>query len=159
MGSVNRVQVGDVVYEAVDANVKGGMVVIPSATATISGAQGAKPAGAGATDVLGVAEKDAVTEANLDALTSSTGPAPSNNFITDATVPTATFTAYNDCITWGIYKAGTAVTYRQPLKAAANGEVTLFVEGTDPEGQRIGWCAQKGGVGTGGGAGKVRILV
>jgi len=162
MSGATKVLAGDldITYEAVDANVKAGQLVVPSTTATSDPSlQGATPAGANATNVLGVASKDAVTMANRAALESSTGPAPLSAFVTDASVPDATFVAYNNTVTWVNYLAGTAVPYGAPLKAAAGGAVTLFVIGTDDPARKVGWCAQKGGVGTGGGTAKARINV
>lgn len=159
MSGVVKINEGDITYEAVVANVVGGNVVQFDATATESGAVGCKPAAADSITALGVANKDAVTAANRDALTSGTGPAPLSAFVTDASVPSATVTAYNDCWTTVVAAAGTAIAYRQGLKCAANGTVTLWVDGTDSPGKRIGWCAQPGGIGTGGGPIKARILI
>jgi hypothetical protein len=159
MSGIVKRNVGDLTYEAVDANIVGGMVCVPSTTVTESGDQGVTPAGANAINVLGVASKDAVTAANRAALTSSTGPAPLSAFLTDASVPGATVTLYNDFFGNVVYASGTAVAYGDAIKAAANGTVTKHVSGTDAPERKIGWCAQKGGVGTGGGVALGRILV
>jgi len=156
--SINRRQVGAIVYEAVDANVQGGMVVMPSTTATAqSNLQGATPASANAINALGVAVQDAVTLANRAALESTTGPAPLSAFVTDASVPGSTFTVENDAVVPTVYASGTAVAYGDKIKCAANGTVTKHVSGTDAPERCIGWCAQPGGVGTGGGTALSRI--
>ena len=161
MSGVPKIQGGDldITYEAVDANLVGGTVVIPSTTTTESGEQGIKAATAGATNVLGVCANDAVTAANRDALVNTTSGQPGAYPTVDASVAPATVTVYNNCITLVVYAAGTAVPYGAPIKATAGGGVTLFVIGTDPDAARIGWCAVKGGMGTGGGQGRARINV
>lgn len=161
MAGVPKIRGGDVdrTYEAVDANVAGGQLVIPSTTATESGEPGATPAGAAATNVLGVAATDAVTAANRAALVSSSGGGPGAYPYTDTSVPPATFTAYNHCETKVQYLAGTAVPFNSPLKAAASGQVTLFVVGTDAFEKYVGRCRVVGGMGTGGGAGVAYIDV
>lgn len=159
MPGVAKIRSGDqdVTYEAVDANVAGGQLVVPSTTTTESGCQGATPAGANATNVLGVASADAVTKANRDALTTSTTGGPGAYPLTDVSVPPATFTVYEHAETLVNYLAGTAVPYNAPIKAAAVGQVTLWVAGTDAPERAVGRCRVIGGMGTGGGAGHALI--
>lgn len=156
MSGLVKVNTKDRVYEAVDANLTGGTVVVPSATATESGAQGIKAAGAAAVNVLGVASKDCVTAANRAALESGNGPAPANYPFVDATVPTATCTVYND----GWFKleyvaAAAAIEPGDRVMAAAGGKLEKW-DGTTA-GANIGWAAEA--VGTGGGFALTRILV
>lgn len=155
---VKRTDGTDQMYEAVDANLVGGVLVIPSVTATESGLQGVAVAGAGALNCLGVASKDCVTAANRVALTSGTGPAPGNYPVADATVPTATLAVYNQAILLVTYTA-VAVAYGVRLKAAAGGAVAAWVSGTDSAAAVVGWCAQPGGVSAAGGVKLARILV
>lgn len=159
MAGVRKIRSGDVdrTYEAVDANVSGGQLVVPSATATESGEAGCTPAGANAINVLGVAATDAVTAANRAALVNSTGGGPGAYPYTDAAIPPATVTVYSDCETEVQYLAGTAVAFNAPIKAAASGQVTLWVSGTDAPERAVGRCRVVGGMGTGGGRGEALI--
>lgn len=159
MPGVPKIRSGDTdrTYEAVDANVAGGQLVVPSATVTESGEPGCTPAGANATNVLGVAANDAVTAANRAALTSTTLGGPGAYPNTDVSVPPATVTIYSHCETKVQYLAGTAVPFNAPIKAAASGQVTLWVAGTDAPERAVGRCRVKGGMGTGGGAGEAFI--
>lgn len=158
MPGVVKRNIADVVYEAVDANIVGGQLCVPSTTATVSGDQGVATAGAVALNVLGVASKDAVTEANKLALTQGTGPAPGLYPFADASVPSATLTLYNNCFCLVTYTA-VAVAYGTKLKTAANGAVAAWVSGTDSPAAIIGFCAQPGGVSSAGGTALARILV
>lgn len=159
MAGVPKIRSGDTdrTYEAVDANVAGGQLVVPSTTATESTEPGATPAGANAINVLGVAATDAVTAANRAALVATSGGGPGAYPYTDVSVPPATFTVYSHCETKVQYLAGTAVAFNAPIKAAATGQVTLWVAGTDAPERAVGRCRVKGGMGTGGGVGEAFI--
>jgi hypothetical protein len=155
-GEVKR-NVGDVVYEAVDANLVGGTLVESSTTATVSGLQGMHPAVDASKKVLGVVSKDCVTEANRAALESPTGPAPMSVVGIDLTIASATSAVYNDFFGKVTYTAA-AVAHGARLAAAANGAVRawLAADGADAV---IGWCAQPGGVSAAGGWALARIRV
>lgn len=151
MPSINRVQEADVVYEAITANVRGGRMVIPNATATTTGAQGATEAGDAALNSIGVAYKDAVTVANRAAQENTTTSAPGSFPVTDFTVPDCTFTAGRSGYYPVVFTA-VAVAYGVKLACAASGAVRAWVSG-DTAAAIIGECAQKGGVSSAGGVG------
>lgn len=115
------------VYEAVDANLAAGVLVIPSTTATESSLQGVKVATAGATNVLGVSSKSAVTAANRAAAETGTDQGYP---LTDASVPNATLVVYRRKVVPVTYTA-VAVAFGVKLKAAAAGAVAAWVSGTD----------------------------
>lgn len=152
MVSINRIQEADVVYEAITANVVGGLMVIPNTTATTTGAQGATNAGDAAINCLGVAYKDAVTVANRAAQENGTTGAPGSFPLADFTVPDCTFTAGRQGYYPVVYTA-VAVAYGTKLCCAAAGKVRAWVTGTDAVASIIGECAQKGGVSSAGGVG------
>lgn len=158
MSGLVKNNIEDLTYEAVDANLVGGNLVIPSTTATVSGRQGIKVATDAALTVLGAVAKDCVTEANRAALETGSGPAPGNFPFVDASVPGATAAVYNR----GVYKlqyTAVAVAYGVKLCAAAAGKVRAWVSGTDSPAAIIGWCAEPGGVASGGGTGRVYLNV
>lgn len=115
------------VYEAVDANLAAGVLVIPSTTATESGLQGVKVATAGRNDVLGVSARSAVTAANRAAAEIGTDQGYP---LTDASVPNATLTVYRRKVVPVTFTA-VAVAYGVKLKSAAAGAVAAWVGGTD----------------------------
>lgn len=148
----------DITYEAVDANLNGGEVVIPSTTATTdTSLQGVKVAGDAALNVLGVASKPCVTNANQAAANSGTGAAPGSYPFADAGVPSAQLAVYNNVVCLVTYTA-VAVPYGAKLAAAAAGAVRAWVTG-DGAAAIIGWCAQPGGVSSAGGQALARIDV
>lgn len=157
MSGLVKNNVEDLTYEAVDANLVGGNLVIPSTTATVSGLQGMKVAGDGAANCLGAVNKDCVTEANRAALETGSGPAPGNFPFADASVPGATAAVYNR----GVYKlqyTAVAVAYGARLACAAAGKVRAWVSG-DGAAAIIGWCAEPGGVSSAGGTGRVYLNI
>lgn len=155
--SITKVSHGDdQVYEAVDADLAAGVLVIPSTTATQSGLQGIKAATDAAVNVLGVSSRSAVTAANQAADEEGT-----NSFsfpFADVSVPQPTLTVYSHAIVPLTYTA-VAVAYGVKLCAAASGHVRAWVSGTDPASAIIGWCAQPGGVSGAGGVALVRVNV
>jgi len=157
MSGLVKVRVHDAVYEAVDANLAAGTLVIPSATATESGLPGIAAAGATALNCIGVAAKDCVTAANRAALESGTTAAPMSAPFVDASIPTATTTVYDEGWFKLQYATGTAVARGDRVKCAAGGLVTKWVSGTDSAAAIIGRCAEA--VGTGGGTALTRIDV
>lgn len=157
MASFVKRNTEDLVYEAVDANLAGGLMVVPSTTATESGLQGIKAAGDAAKNALGISAKDCVTAANRDALSEGTGAAPLSAPFVDNSVPSATTTVYNMAVGLLTYTAA-AVAYGAKLACAANGAVRAWVA-ADGADAMIGWCAQPGGVSAAGGPGLARILL
>ena len=148
----------DITYEAVDANLNGGELVIPSTTATTDPSlQGIKVAGDAALNVLGVVSKPCVTNANQAAAQQGTGAAPGSYPFADAGVPSATATVYNNVVCQVTYTA-VAVPYGARLAAAAGGAVRAWVAG-DGAAAIVGWCAQPGGVSSAGGLALARIHV
>lgn len=125
-------------YE-VSAAVTGGQVVMADAVAN-SGKVIASTLTS--LKVLGVAQDDADLLSNISA--------------TDATAK-SNFTAVWDNVEIPVTYSFTA-NWRDPLKAAASGQVALWVSGTDLSGSIIGHCAEKGGV-TSGNVGLARIRV
>lgn len=139
---------GELVYEAVDANLNSGVLVIPSTTATSDPTlQGVKVATDAAKNVLGFSSHNAVTAANLAALESGTD-AFGNNFI-NASIASSKVTVYERGVGKLTYTAA-AVAYGAKLCAAANGAVRawLTADGADA---MVGWCCQPGGVSSAGG--------
>lgn len=160
-GVIKRITGGDLaqVYEAVDANLSAAKLVVSSTThgEFWPNLQGIKVAGNTALDVLGVSAKDAVTAANRPALESSTSTDPTASNILTIGIPSSEVTVYNDCIALLTYTA-VAVPYGAKLAAAAAGAVRAWVAG-DGAAAIVGWCAQPGGVGAGGGLALARIHV
>lgn len=135
-------------YEAVDADLAAGVLVIPSTTATSDPSlQGIKVAGDAALNVLGVSLKSAVINANQagdSSFTESYGYPG-----TDVSVPSPTLTVARHCNAPLTYTA-VAVAYGAKLAAAASGHVRAWVSG-DGAAAIVGECSQPGGVGSGGG--------
>lgn len=157
MSAINKVSSGDdLTYEAVDANLAAGVLVIPSTTATVSGLQGIKVATDAAVNVLGVSAKSCVTEANQAA--AAAGNESYGYPFVDVSVPTSRTAVWSHGVMPVTYTA-VAVAYGARLCAAANGEVRAWVSGTDPADSVIGWCAQPGGVSAAGGVALARIDV
>lgn len=151
MPTLNKRNEGDITYEVVDANLKGGVLVIPSTTATSDPSlQGVKVATDAAVNVVGILGTDCVTAANQAAAQSFTGSDPGDYAFTDVSVPGPTSVVYDHGFFPMTYTA-VAVAYGIKLCAAASGAVRAWVSGTDPASSIIGWCAQPGGVGSGGG--------
>ena len=137
MTGVNpRFKHGPITYE-VNAPVKGGQVVEPDGTTGKI-----KPATAGSAKVLGVA----LTDAKPDGPTTSTD---ADGFPVTV-VPTLTKETVVEDNAWipGVTYAA-AATFGAALKAAANGQVTPWVSGTDAADLIIGYCAAPAGVATG----------
>jgi hypothetical protein len=157
MAAITRHSSGDAeTYEAVDANLAAGVLVIPSTTATNSGLQGVKVAGDAAPNVLGVSMRSAVTFANQAAAEVGTG---SDGYpFVDVAVPDATLAVENHGIFPLTYTA-VAVAYGARLCAAASGGVRAWVSGTDLADAIVGWCAEPGGVSSSGGVALVRLNV
>lgn len=143
------------VYEVVDANLAAGLLVIPSTTATSTGLQGVKVATDSATTVLGATAKATITAANQAAASTPTLDGYPG---VDASVPLATTTVFSDGVVPLTYTA-VAVAYGVRLCAAASGAVRAWVSGTDHADAIIGWCAQVGGVGSGGGVALVKLTI
>jgi hypothetical protein len=159
MPSINRIQEADVVFEAVNGNVTGGLLVVPDTTATTTGARGAKTNNTDkALNVLGVALKDAVSVANRAAQENSTTPAPGSFPLTDFTVPDCTFTVGDHGFYPLVYTAA-AVADGAKICAATAGKVRAWVTGTDDPAAIIGHCAQKGGVSSAGGVGVSHLSI
>lgn len=155
MPSTQKINTMDIVYEAVDANLAGGVLVIPSLTATVSKRQGIKVATDAAKNVLGVTSTAAVTEANRAALENTTdayGFAGLNQGVPDATV-----TVWNDAWVYVTYTAS-AVAFGDKLCAAAAGSVRKWIT-ADGADAIVGWCAEPGGVSAAGGIALARIHV
>lgn len=157
MPGVNpKYQTGPRTYE-VTANVIGGQLLEASTVASTTGLPTARVAAAGSATVIGVAAKDSIPVANQAAFQQTNAAYPGAFPTTDLNVPNETCAVYNDELAIPVTFAA-AATYRQPLKAAANGAVTPLVVGTDAPGLQVGWCAQPGGVASAG-VGLARILV
>ena len=157
MSAITKVSHGDdQTYEAVDADLAAGVLVIPSTTATSSGLQGIKVATDAAVNVLGVSAKSCVTAANQAA--DSVGNEGYGYPFVDASVPTALTAVYSHAIVPLTYTAA-AVAYGAKLCAAASGHVRAWVSGTDPASSIIGYCAQPGGVSSAGGVALVRVNI
>lgn len=136
MSAIAKVSHGhDDVYEAVDANLAAGVLVIPSTTATVSGLQGIKVAGDAAVNVLGVSAKSCVTEANQAA--DAVGDEGYGYPFVDVSVPTARTTVWKQCVVPVTFTAA-AVAFGVKLCAAANGAVRAWVSGTDPADSIVG---------------------
>lgn len=157
MSAIVKVSHGDdQPYEAVDANLASGVLVIPSTTATVSGLQGIKVATDAAVNVLGVSANSCITEANQAAL--AMGTDGSGFPFVNPSVEGAKTTVYSHAILTLTYTA-VAVAYGVRLCSAAAGAVRAWVSGTDPASSVIGWCAQPGGVSSAGGLALVRVDV
>ena len=155
MSGVNKVRKGhDDIYEAVGAAaIAGGSLVVPAAGATNAGVQGIDTAGAGALDVLGVAARRA-EKVSLQALTGTDGDGYPVTYANPVNELTA---VYKQCVVEVTY-AAVAVAFGKKLKAAANGTVTPWVDGTDTDAALIvGECRVIGGMGAGGGKGLAYI--
>lgn len=124
---------------SVNVAVTGGQLVMPDSTTGK-----VKPATAGATTVLGVALEDGQ-------------PASAQTNLNFATARTEVAVCYSSVDVRVTYAANAA--WGQKLKAAANGQVTPWVTGTDtaPE-QIVGICSEPAGV-TSGNVGRMRLGV
>lgn len=123
---------------SVNVAITGGQLVMPDTGGKI------KPATAGATTVLGVALMDGQ-------------PASAQSNLVFSTARTEVSVAYGDVDINVTYAANAA--WGQKLKAAANGQVTPWVTGTDtaPE-QIVGICSAPAGV-LSGNVGRMRLSV
>lgn len=151
MAGVPKVSHGhDDVYEAVSV-VNGGNLVIPANGATNAGVQGVAPAGAAATNVLGVAARRAepVANQNLSGTDADGYPVSNVNSVNELT------TVYKRCVVPVVYTAA-AVAFGQKLVAAAGGAVAAAAAGTDAQ-AIVGECRQVGGVSAAGGSGLAYI--
>jgi hypothetical protein len=152
MAGIVQVSSGDAdVYEAT-TTVDGGMLVVPGGSATNPGLQGIAPAGAGATNCLGVALRRAVPVGSqtTTGTTSDGYPFAAPNAINElTTVVKATKVPV-------VYTA-VAVAFGVKLKCAANGQVAAWVSGTDAANLIVGECRVVGGMGSGGGVGLALI--
>lgn len=133
-----RFSKGPVTYTVYQTVLHGQLVVI--GTSGNVGLVGV--AGAGAVNCLGVAENDA-----LPASTSPTGTSIGGQPLLDTSVQDAYVAVGND----GIYRltAAAALLAGDPLKCAAAGQVTKFVDGTDNPGLKIGRCIEAAGIASG----------
>lgn len=157
MAAINRVTSGDFeTYEAVDANLASGVLVIPSTTATHSGLQGVKVATDAAVNVLGVSMRSAVTFANQAA--AEVGSGSDGYPFVDVAIPDATLAVEGKGVFPLNYTAA-AVAYGVPLCAAAAGAVRAWVSGSDPASAIVGTCRQPGGVSSAGGVALVKLNV
>lgn len=146
-GSLPHYRLGPDSYQ-VSATVYGGSLVIAdgSSASTVS------TAGANAINVLGVAGNDA------SPLVSQTGNTTSYNApLLDISVLTDYVAVHHGCDIHVTYAA--AATFGQLLKAAASGQVTPWVSGTDTNAATIiGRCTQPGGVAAGATVARARIF-
>lgn len=156
VGTVKITVGDDEVYEAVDANLAAGHVVIPSTTATESGLPGMKVSGDAALNTLGVVINNCITAANRDAGQYAVGPTPMSEAGIDFTIPDATSTVYSHFIGRIQYTAAVCG-FGDPICSAAAGCIRKWVTGTDNPAAIIGWCAEPGGVSSAGGFKKARI--
>lgn len=152
MAGVNKTRIGDNdIYEATVV-INGGQLVVPAAGATNAGVQGIAVAGAGATDCLGVAARRAepLASQNLTGTDADGFPVTYPNPVNELTA------VYKGCVLPVTYTAS-AVAFGKKLKAAASGEVALWVSGTDAADLIVGECRVVGGMGAGGGVGMALI--
>lgn len=160
MGTVNPVFQGKnglvVTVEAL-TSFKGGQLLIPQTGTTVSGQQGAQPAGAGALNCIGVAQSDALTAADIATYTTGTSGFDSAYPVIDASVPSGVSAVYCDAIVPILYAAG-AVAYGDRIKCGAAGVAAKWITGTDNANLIVGRCAQPGGT-AGGVVALSRILV
>lgn len=156
MAGTNKVSRGDdEVYEAVDARILSGSLVVPSTTpATQPGLQGVKTAGDGATDVLGVASHQALP---VDDQQNTGTDADGYPFVNATGVPEETLTVYSHGVFHVRYTAA-AVAFGAPLAAAANGDVRAFDSADDDPAALIGFCREVGGVSSAGGLALAKIV-
>ncbi len=136
-GSLPHYRLGPASYQ-VSAAVAGGTLV----AADGSNATTVSTAGAGALNVLGMAGNDAAPIPNQASNTDSlAGGAP----IIDISVVLDYTAVYCGPCDVRITYAATA-TFGALMKAAASGQVTPWVNGTDSAGLIVGRCTQPGGV-------------
>ena len=149
MGTViPRNESGPVTYEVVEA-VKGGQVVEARAAGKIG------VAALGSTTVLGVASKDANTQANITAAT--TGNTGLGFPFVDTSAGLVTpYVAVYDHETVPVTFSG-AVAFGKRVKAAALGKVALWVSGTDAADLIIGTCVEPAGITAADQVGLVRL--
>lgn len=143
---VNHFETGPKTYEVVEEVKAGQVVEYRSGTATQAGLSLVGVAGAGSTKVAGVATRYANTKANLDAMQSSTSA--------DGGYPISYAPRASESV--AVIKRGevpvkyaAAANYGDKLKAAASGQVTPWVRGTDSVELIIGSCQVQGGVALG----------
>ena len=143
----------DEVYEAVDAVLATGVLVIPSTTATTNpGLQGVKVATDAALNVLGVSASSAVPVANQ----TTTGNDSDGYPYVAPDMVNELVTVYSACVINVTYTA-VAVAYGAKLCAAANGAVRAWVSGTDSPAAIVGTCRVPGGMSSAGGTGLAKI--
>ena len=144
-GVIPRFETGPKTYE-VAANVTGGQLVeYVAGTPTQPGLSLVQPAGAASQKVAGVATKDAIAAANQAALQTFTS---GDNFPSiNVAVPSESTAVAKR----GEYpmKYAAAATYGAKLKAAATGQVTPWVFGTDDVSLIVGICEEQAGVALG----------
>lgn len=133
-GAQPRFKHSPVTREVIEA-VKGGQLV--EARATGAGDK-VGVAAANSAKVLGVANKDAMPVGTSASGTTVDG-FPSVNIAV-----VSQFTGVERNAFYDLTYAGT-VAFGQPVKAAANGQVTLWVSGTDAADLKIGRCEHPGG--------------
>ncbi len=148
-GSIPHYKTGPDSYQ-VSAAVTGGTLVIADGSSALT----VSTAGAGAINVLGVAGNDAAPLPNQASDTDTlAGGAP---LLDISVVPdyTAVFHGVDIRVTYAA-----AATFGQLLKAAASGQVTPWVSGTDTlPATIVGRCTQPGGVASGSTPGRARIF-
>lgn len=138
MGSViYALQHGPDTFE-VNAAVTGGQLVMPDSTTGKI-----KPATADAATVLGVAAADA-NPVGTDTATNFANPRP---HVAVYYGPVDVKVTYTDAAAFGV-----------KLKAAASGQVTPWVSGTDAAGLIVGICTEPAGVAAGA-KGRIRLTV
>lgn len=150
---------GPAVYEALSAVTGGQLVEYVAGDTTDASLAGCQPAGDASIKVLGVASKDAVPEADQATDSQGTTGYAGSFPVLDVSVPSPTLAVYHDAQAVSVVYTAAAVNFRDPVCAAANGQVRKWVTGVDAEEARIGWCAQPGGISAAGGAGLARIIV
>lgn len=144
-GALPHYQTGPASYQ-VSAFVKGGTLV----AADGSGALTVSTAGAGSTAVLGVAGNDAQPSVDQSGNTTSYGSP-----VVDFSVPLEYVAVHYLTDIRVTYAA--ACTFGAALKAAANGQVTPWISGTDAANLIVGRCTQPGGIAAAATIGRARI--
>lgn len=142
MANLNKRSDGALVFECTDANVAGGLMCIPSTTATtITGVLGGyKVAGDAAVNAIGVSLSDAVTAANFASLSSFVSSDPGLYANTNVSVPGITSTV-DDAGFYVLQATAVAIAAGIKICCAASGAVRAWVSGTDPVSSIIGRTA------------------
>lgn len=155
MAGTNKFSHGDdEVYEAVDARILSGSLVVPSTTpATNPGLQGVKTADDGDIDVIGVASHQALP---VDDQQNTGTDADGYPFVNATGVPEETLTVYSHGV-FAVRYVAAAVPYGAPLAAAAAGAVRALTDTDDPR-ALIGFCRVVGGMSAAGGLGHAKIV-